>query len=64
MEKAVRIAGGQSELARILGVTREAVRQWVVSGRCSYLRVLDVEKATKVPRHILRPDLYPKPSAR
>ena len=41
-EDAIRLAGSQAELARILGVTRGAVNQWkaVPQGRIWQLRVL------------------------
>lgn len=47
---------GVSEMAKRLKVTPSAVSQWdrVPSGR-----VLDVERLSGVPRHKLRPDLYP-----
>ena len=51
-------AGGSVGIARLIGITSQAVSQWQ---RVPALRVLDVEKGTGVPRHILRPDLYPPP---
>lgn len=59
IEKAARLAGGQSSLARSVGVSPQAVQQWVESGRVSHKKVLDVEKITGVSRSDLRPDLYP-----
>lgn len=59
VERAVRLAGGQSALARAVGVTPQAVQQWVTQGRISYRKVIDVERVTGVPRYELRPDLYP-----
>ncbi len=52
-------AGGAVGIARLIGITSQAVSQW---HRVPALRVLDVEKGTGVPRHILRPDLYPPPA--
>ena len=60
VERAVRLAGGQSALARAVGVTPQAVQQWVTQGRISYRKVIDVERVTGVPRYELRPDLYPQ----
>lgn len=45
-----------SELARKLGITHGAVCQW---GEVPANRVLDVERLTGIPRHEIRPDLYP-----
>lgn len=55
-EKAVEKAGGASALARALKVTRSAISQWK---RVPAERVLEVEKASGVSRHKLRPDIYP-----
>lgn len=55
-----------ASLARSLGVSRQVVSEWFKS-RVPAERVLDVEKATGIPRHRFRPDLYPEdgpPSAR
>ncbi len=63
VEKAVRVAGGQSALARAVGVTPQAVQQWVSAGVVSYKKVIDVERATGIPRSELRADLYPVEAA-
>jgi DNA-binding transcriptional regulator YdaS (Cro superfamily) len=62
LEQAIRAAGGQTALARRLGVSYQAISQW---DRVPPLRVLEVEAATggAVTRHELRPDLYPPESA-
>lgn len=60
LERAKSSAGGASKLARLIGgITSQAVSQWK---RVPADRVLAVETATGVPRHELRPDLYPEPS--
>lgn len=48
--------GARLRLARELRITHGAISQWrtVPAGR-----VLDVERITGIPRHKLRPDLYP-----
>ncbi len=56
--RAVDKAGGQSALARILGVRPQAVQKWCASGVVPPLRVLAVEAATGVCRKALRPDMY------
>ena len=45
-------------LSRELGITHGAISQWV---RVPVERVLDVERITGIPRHELRPDIYPPP---
>lgn len=60
LEDAVQAAGTLAELARKLGITAQAVGKWneVPPERC-----LEVEAATGVSRHILRPDVYGPPPA-
>lgn len=53
-------AGGQSALAKLLGITPQAVSRMCRTGRVPAERVLAIEEATGVSRHDLRPDLYPK----
>lgn len=57
--KAAKAAGGQSALARLLRVTPQAVQKMCASGRVPAERVLEIERATGVSRHELRPDIYP-----
>lgn len=55
---AIEARGGPGRLSKDLGVSSQAVSQW------EYVpaqRVLDVERASGVSRHMLRPDLYPAP---
>jgi YdaS antitoxin of YdaST toxin-antitoxin system len=56
LKRAKDAVGGSSGLARLLGVKSQAVSQWK---QVPAKRVIDVEKLTQVPRHELRPDLYP-----
>ena len=62
IRRAAKAAGGQSALARLLKVTPQAVQKMCASGRVPAERVLEIEKATGVSRHELRPDLYPTES--
>ena len=48
-------------LARLIGVNRSTFLRWE-DRRVPAERVLDVERITGVPRHALRPDLYPPPT--
>jgi DNA-binding transcriptional regulator YdaS (Cro superfamily) len=55
LRAAIKVAGSMRALAHLIGVTPAAVAQWdCVPAK----RVVDVERATGVPREQLRPDLY------
>lgn len=59
LEKAKQAAGGNIGLAKAIGgLTPQAISQWK---RVPVDRVLDVERITGIPRHELRPDIYPAP---
>ena len=65
-ERAVAIVGGQSALARALGVKQGHIWHWLnKAGKCPAEHVLTIETATggQVNRHQLRPDLYPAPDS-
>lgn len=59
LERAKEVANGPTGLAQALGggITPQAISQWE---QVPHKRVLDVERATGVSRHDLRPDLYPR----
>ena len=59
LERAIEAAGGVRPLAAALGITAEAIYVWK---QCPVMRVLDVERISGIPRHELRPDVYPPPS--
>jgi DNA-binding transcriptional regulator YdaS (Cro superfamily) len=59
LEKAINAAGGLSKLAKMLEVKPQVVHNWRVRGIPAE-RVLDIERATGVPRNKLRSDLYPE----
>ncbi len=60
LDRAIAIRGGLGPLAGALGVTKQAVSQW---NRCPLLRVIPLSKATGIPRHEIRPDVFPPPEA-
>ena len=60
LERAIERAGGLTKLAASLSITKQAVAQW---DEVPPLRVLEVERASGVSRHELRPDLYPLESS-
>lgn len=66
LETAINIVGGQTQLARLLGVKQANVWHWLKkAGRVPGEYVLAIETATggQVTRHELRPDLYPDAQA-
>jgi DNA-binding transcriptional regulator YdaS (Cro superfamily) len=56
IQAAIDKAGGMRPLARAIGVSYQAIQSW--KKRIPAERVLDVERATGIPRDKLRPDLY------
>ena len=57
--KLIKFAGGQSRLARGLGVSRQVVNEWVKRGRISAMMAIEAEKETNgyVTKGELRPDV-------
>ena len=57
---AIEVAGSQSALSRQCGMSQPVISLWLKAGKgCSPEHVLAIEAATNVPRHDLRPDIYP-----
>ena len=54
---AIKAAGGAPALAAKLRISKQAVFQWK---RVPVDRVLEIERLTGIPRHVLRSDIYPK----
>lgn len=63
IDRAVEKAGGLQALAAACGVRYQAVQRWSRTRRVPAERVLQVEQASGVSRHDLRPDIYPRESA-
>jgi DNA-binding transcriptional regulator YdaS (Cro superfamily) len=57
LEKATAAVGSRATLARLIGISVQALNQWA---EIPAKRVLEVERVTGVSRHELRPDLYPE----
>ena len=58
---AIAIAGSQARLARLIGYSQVAVNKAKRRGSVSAEMAVAIERATGVPRHALRPDIYPAP---
>jgi DNA-binding transcriptional regulator YdaS (Cro superfamily) len=56
IQEAIDVAGGTAVLAERVGIQAPSIYSW---RRVPPNRVLAVEAATGIPRHRLRPDLYP-----
>jgi DNA-binding transcriptional regulator YdaS (Cro superfamily) len=55
LKQAISVAGSIGKLGRILGISQQAISKWRwVPAR----HIIAVERATGVPREVLRPDLY------
>ena len=58
LKTAIQRAGGSRVLGPKLGISRQAVEQWLV---VPPERVLQVERITGISRYALRPDIYGAP---
>lgn len=63
LSKAVEKAGGQSALGRALGVGQSTVRYWLMRSKKGVPPEFapKIEAATGIPKHELRPDVFPPP---
>lgn len=55
LKAAIDAAGGLRSLARLLGISFQAIQQWK---KVPAERMLEIERVTGVARERLRPDLY------
>lgn len=51
--------GTKTELAEALGIQKQAISQWK---HVPIQHVLSIEQLLEIPRHVLRPDVYPDPA--
>ncbi len=58
LKRAIAIVGTAAEFSRRIGITEQAISQWKIT---PVKRVFAVERISGVPRHELRPDIYPPP---
>lgn len=58
---AINAAGGAVAVAQHFGILRSAVYQWK---RTPATRVVMLERISGIPRHVLRPDIFPAPEKR
>lgn len=63
VDRVIDAYGGAAALARRIGVSRNAIWQWREKNHVPVERVLEIEKVTGIPRHEIRPDIYPPPVA-
>jgi DNA-binding transcriptional regulator YdaS (Cro superfamily) len=59
LAKACEAVGGETKLAELIGKTRSHVTTWKYRGMIPADQAIPIERASGVPRHVLRPDLYP-----
>lgn len=62
LEEAIAIAGSAAALARLIGVTRQAITIAKGKGRISWANALAIEAVTGVSRRRLAPHVYPEGS--
>lgn len=63
LRSAIAAAGGQTALARKIGKSQGHISKWLQRNYVPAEAVLDIERATGISRHSLRPDIYPPESA-
>lgn len=66
IEKAIRLAGNQSALGRLVGLSPQAIQKWVAQGFVSVRSCPKVEEALngQVTRYELNPEFFGAPPRR
>lgn len=66
LKRACEKAGGQKPLAEKIGTTQSQIWYWLEKSKNGAAAefVIAIEAATGVPRHELRPDIFPPPASR
>lgn len=66
LQRAIEIAGSQSALSRLTGISQSNYSRWLrlYGGRVSAEAAIAIEGAVGIPRHELRPDLWPRSDSR
>lgn len=54
-------AGGARKMAEILNLPLPTVYSWGFRQKIPVERVLEIERVFNIPRHEIRPDIYPHP---
>lgn len=65
LARAIEAAGGQVNLAKAIGTTQSNIWTWLNKSKRGTPGewVMQIEAATGVSRHDLRPDIFPAPAA-
>ncbi len=58
VEAVIKALGGPSNAARVLGTKPSVVMNWRTRKQVPAERVRDIETATGISRHVLRPDIF------
>ncbi len=58
----IKAGGGPSRIGRQLGLHHASVIEWRKAGQVPVAHVLKLEEITGIPRHQMRPDIYPPPA--
>ena len=59
LQQAIEIAGSQVKLAKLLGISHQALNKWRDAPPTRH--IIAIERLTGVHRSLLRPDLYEEP---
>ena len=55
----IKQGGGCTQVAKKLNLPLQTVHSWTLRNKVPAERVIEIERATGVPRHNIRPDIYP-----